>query len=867
MKKMLSLLAACAMLLTVLCAVPAQAAPYAEYPYVYEDLENGSPADFYLMNNSTGATQARVADPTERSGYVHKVNIAPREDVTYSFVDAAKVKDIPVVMGSTMKASLMVYMANGTPGTNNISIVYNITGTTLTPDGEKSEQTFNGWFEQPGSINWNVGEWTKIENTVTWSKSLAYGVSGATPIGENTIDYDSIKIYRILFRIGAGNNKEFIVDSTKLMEGAENLEFYYDEMIYEPVAKTNVETLEYGKNLFTYGTFENEQPIGFFANNDGGANKFVSTVKTGVSPVDGNEGTYLNIANPDGGFAWNQLEYIQGEHSTIRYLPNRMYSFTFWYRVNELYDQNNTCGYNPAVSTEPSVADVYFKWGIGNGTGASEKLDLNGLYTSSTWPTGKYPHEDVLILDGQWHQASINFSFDSKTFAEPLFRGTPFRATIVFQAHQSSMWTPMHMDMDMDNIQMIDHGPITNGDFETGSGYAVRWLNSQGTGAAATNTGYGVFGWLPDGCTLAQSDEVRANPDSGSTKSMKVTLNAGGRPLQALSLDKSPTNRYKLSFWAKDATLADGESVPFAVVLDRDTKVDEPQAAEIYKVPDFEFYFGKNEKVSGGWVYNKSVMETQSWKLTNRWQYFETYISNEFPVKEGMENADGKFILPRQPFMFFLYNGSNPAGASYYLDDVKLENAPVEAPEATNFTVNGVADQGKKVSVFYDFVNPLGADEGASIVRVYANGASVGSFKARGGSFEIPEFAIGKALTFELLPIDVNGAAGEAISTMNVETSCDWSAMYMKNYNAVKVYAGESVVGKMIFASYKGNQLLDVKVVDVDIKEGGNQNVAAADLVLDGATRVKAMFWNNLTSEKPILAPEEANLPVPPAEN
>ena len=58
-----------------------------------------------------------------------------------------------------------------------------------------------------------------------------------------------------------------------------------------------------------------------------------------------------------------------------------------------------------------------------------------------------------------------------------------------------------------------------------------------------------------------------------------------------------------------------------------------------------------------------------------------------------------------------------------------------------------------------------------------------------------------------------------------------------------------------------------MKVVDVDFKEGGNQNVAAADLVLDGATRVKAMFWNNLTSEKPILAPEEANLPVPPAEN
>jgi len=862
MKKLVSLFAVCAMLLTVLCAVPAQAAPYAEYPYVYEDLEAGAPSDFYLMNNSTGATHGRVADPTERSGYVYKVNIAPREDVTYSFVDAAKVKDIPIVMGTTMKASLMVYMANGTPRTNNVSIVYNVTGTTLTPEGEKSEQTFNGWFEQPGSVNWTVGEWTKIENTVTWSKSLAYGVSGATPLGENTVDFDSIKIYRILFRIGAGNNKEFIVDNTKLNEGADNLEFYYDEMTYEPVALTNVEELEYGKNLFTYGDFSNNATTGFYSHNDAGQDKkMVASLKTGRSPVDGNEGTYLNMANPDGAFAWNELEYIGGEHANIRYLPNRMYEFRFWYRVNEMYDADGTCGYNPAVSTEPAYADVYFKWGVGTGTTPEDKLDLNGLWGSSRWPTGKYPHDNLLVLDGEWHQASIFYRFDSKTFAEPLMDGKPFRTRIIFQAHQSNMWKPMHTDIDLDDIQMIDHGPITNGDFETGSGYAVRWVNSQGTGATASNTGYGVFGWLPDGCTLAQSDEVRANPDTGSTKSMQVTLNAGGRPLQALSLDKSPTNRYKLSFWAKDANLADGESVPFAVVLDRSTKVTEPQAAEIYKVPDYEFYFGKNEKVSGGWVYNKNVMETQSWKLTNEWQYFETYISNEFPVKEGMENASTKFILPRQPFMFFLYNGSNPAGATYYLDDVKLENAPAEAPVAENFTVNGVADPGKKVSVSYDFVNPLGADEGESIVRVYANGASIGSFKARGGSFEIPETAIGKALTFELLPIDANGAAGEAISTMNAETTCDWSAMYMKNYNAVKVYAGESVVGKMIFASYCGNQLLDVKALDVDIKDGGNQSVTAEDLVLEGATRVKVMFWNDIASEKPILAPEEAVLP------
>ncbi len=867
MKKVISLFAACAMLLTMLCAVPVSAAPYAEYPYIYEDLENGLPAGFGLLSNSTDAVHNLAKDTTGRGGNVYKVSIAPSASNTHSFVDAVQIKDIPVVMGTTMKTSLMVYMATGTPRSNAVSIVYNIAGTTLNPDGTKSEQTFTGWYEKPLKLTWETGSWTKLENTITWTKDLAYGVSGSTPLGENTIDFDSIQIYRILFRIGAGNNQEFIVDESKLIDGAENLEFYFDEMIYEPVADTTVEEIEYGKNLFTYGDFENGQPTGFYANNDGGANKFIATTKYDVSPVDGNYGYCLNIANPDGTYVFNQLEYIQGEHSTIRYLPNRMYEFSFWYRVNELYNQSNV-GYNPAVSTDTAYGDVYFKWGIGNGTGAYEKLDLNGLYASGNWPTGKYAQDDILIMDGQWHQAKINFSFDSKTFAEPVFRDTPFRATIVFQVETSNMFTGAHMDIDMDNIQMIDRGPITNGDFEEGAGYATRWVNSQGTGATATNTGYAVYGWLPDGCTLAQSDEVRANPDSGSKKSMLVTLNlnTGGRPLQALSLDNSKTNRYKLSFWAKDATLSDGESVPFAVVLERGTKVTEPQAAEVYKVPEFEFYTGKNEKVSGGWVYNSSVMETQSWRLTNEWQYFETYISNEFPVMEGKENASTKYILPRQPFMYFLYNGTNPVGATYYLDDVKLENAPGEAPEAAELVVNGYADPGKSVNVDYRFANVLGYDEGASIVRVYADGVSIGSFKARGGSFEIPETAIGKSLTFELLPIDISGNAGAALATKNVATTCNWAKMYIEDtLTAVRAYAGEAKSGQIIFAAYNGNQLVDVDVVDANITDANTlTNILADDLVLEGATRIKVMFWNGVNVEQPISEPEEAAIPAPP---
>ncbi len=859
MKKLISLVAALTMLASVFSMVPAQATPYAEYPYIYEDLENGASDGFGLQSNSTGAVHSIVKDPTERSSKVYKVSIAPDSEKTFSFVEASQTKDIPVVMGTTMKSSLMVYMATGTPRTNNVSIVYSIAGTTLTPDGEKSEQSFTGWFEQTLKPEWQIGQWTKLESTVTWTKDLAYGVSGSTPLNGNTIDYDSIKITVLRFRIGTSNNAEFIVDETKLVEGAESLDFYFDEMIYEPVPDQAVEELVYGQNLFTYGDFENGLTSGFYANADGGANKFLATTKTE------NGNTFLNIANPDGLYAWNQLEYIGGEHANIRMLPNRMYEFTFRYRVNEMYDSGKTCG----TAAGGEYADVYFKWGIGNGTGANEKLDMNGLWTSGNWPTGKYAQEDPLVLDGQWHEAKINFTFDSKTFAEPLFRDTPFRATIVFQAHQSNMWAPMHMDMDMDDIKLIDCGPITNGSFEQTSGYATRWVNSQGTGATATNTGYGVYGWLPDGCTLTSSDVVREN--SESTKSMKVTLNAGGRPLQALSLDPKEAKRYKLSFWAKDDTLEDGASVPFAFCLERTSKVTEAQEAEVYKVPDYEFYTGTNEKVSGGWVYNSSVMENQEWRLTNEWQYFETYIDTEYPVIAGKENASTANILPRQPFMFFIYNGTNPAGAEYYIDDVSLQPAtPADLSvfAAENVVVTGESElvAGDEITVTWDVKHIDGTQTEQSenaLIRVYTYGeggmVSVGSAKATEPGKAVVKATsamVGKGLVFEVVPVDVNGKYGQpaqssfdgmvvlAIDTAlfadEAKENITWKAAtesFIK-YDSLTAY----------IAMYKANgQLLTVTTANVDYAHGSGEFGATVPVAEDAAYAKLMLVDGNLS--------------------
>ena len=105
MKKLISFIAAITMLASVFCMIPTQATPYAEYPYIYEDLENGLSAGFGLQSNSTGAVHNIAKDPTERSANVYKVSIAPNSEKTFSFVEASQIKDIPVVMGTTMKSS------------------------------------------------------------------------------------------------------------------------------------------------------------------------------------------------------------------------------------------------------------------------------------------------------------------------------------------------------------------------------------------------------------------------------------------------------------------------------------------------------------------------------------------------------------------------------------------------------------------------------------------------------------------------------------------------------------------------------------------------------------------------------------------
>ncbi len=848
MKKIISLLAACAMLLTMLGAVAVQATPYAEYPYIYEDLENGVPAGFGLLSNSTGAVHKMVADPTGRSGYVYKVSIDPAKSGNQSFVSAVKNQNIPIVMGQQAKTSLMLYMATGVPAATNLSIVFNLEGTTLDATGAKSEQKFKGWYEIPMNITWTLGNWVKVEGTVDWSSNLAYGVSGSTPLGGHTIDYDSITMYQLYFRIGNAQNTSPIITADALVDGATTFDFYFDEMTYEPYAEGTFTDVAANYNKLTFSTFDSPYADG---NGFNAGYSFegcsISSGNTAPEAYPGS-GAYLKMK------ANNQqaprLRLNGGKHASIIWQANHTYELSFYTRVNSVSGDDKT-----------------LSLGIGPHTGVNQYIaDVNGFATAQDWPF--MVAADVIDAStANWQKITINFVFEFKTFAELIRNGSPMTLNIL-PFVGTNYWAPITLDMDFDDLIIKDLGPITNGDFETGAGTALKSRSANGNPTGnATLESYSVFGWNAASATVSQSTDVRANADTGSTKSMRVAINAGGYAWQGLALEKSETNRYKLSFWAK-GDFEDGVEKDFALVLDR--KADTVnQAAEYYYTPTQEFYTGKNAVLkcyNGQWLYDTAYRESdaQQWKLTNEWQYYETYIDINFPAIEGHESVDTTYIKPRLPYMYYVVDGGNPAGTVYYLDDMKLENAPEEMPEASNLVVNGVADPGKTVSVSYDFANPFGNAEGASIVRVYADGATLGSFKARGGSFTIPEIAIGKTLTFELLPVDTAGNAGAIVGTSDMATTDDWTKMYIENsLDAARVYAGKAMSGKLIFAAYNGKELTSVDIVDVDITAADTlTSVATSKFDLTDATKIKVMFWDGVENIIPLGGTEEATVPA-----
>ena len=492
----------------------------------------------------------------------------------------------------------------------------------------------------------------------------------------------------------------------------------------------------------------------------------------------------------DPGTAWPQLH-----NGNITIKPNHLYKISMWARVEKVAEGEGEKG-------------GFWFFSMAN----NRIPDTNGYHHN-------YPGICMKdVLTNEWKKFDFYYTSDYKTFVSEPYTWV-FR---FFQGRGES--TNCASVYNVDGVRMTDLGPVSNGDFSIGSGN----IYCQNTGKSwAINTSYPVFGWTEDGATAVSENGA-----------MKMTVATdGGKVYQGIHMKNG--GLYKLSFRAKTS----GDAKPFAAVLDR--KVPSPGGdKEVYNVPDFQYITGANDI--------SETYENGTWKVTDTWQTYECYISNDFPLMEGKNETAN--IIPRTPQLYFMADG-NKAGTELYIDDVVLEQVST-TPAVSGASVTGVNKPGEALTVNANLSSPKGTDGGCVAVRaLLKNGdeyVSLGTLYD-GETFTVPENAIGKELVFSFTPADNENIIGKTVYVTPDTATETWSKLYYdEKTKTARIYSSEQTTAEVIFASYKNGELMDVKMVPVKISANTKTTTDGSALASENADTVKVMAWSTAANAIPL---------------
>lgn len=797
MKRYVSVVLTILVIMTALFAVPAQMAPYEGYPFVFEDFEDGNCNGF----TGAGASMSYLEGGVGGSKGAMSVKVTAQQygDISYACAN-------PPVIGGKLRFSAWIKL-NSEMSKDMMSFIFygnvNVYKTDETVDGPESKKV-SGWKQVVvNNAGLKVGEWVKVSYDATWDGILScfptVGYNGATSATETKKTSDIVEMTRFSIRVGSMGGLVDLVD-----EEANSLLYDIDDVTYE-IAPADEEASDVGKNIVKNGEFDEN-----YDNWSIPGTKEI--VKDGTAP-DGSEG-YLKISVSADAATNMNLE----QHMTWR--ANHIYKVSYWTKIFDTTENVTTGG----------------SWLLQIATASNRVDDINGLTTD-------YPGvaiSDSMTVGGDWVKVEYYFVNEYKTYTEKNLR-TWLRLFPKGKQHLPAAGT-----YGVDGIQIIDLGPVSGGDMETGAVDNIYFTATAGS--------QGVLGWNSNSATVATAD---ARDNSAGESSMKVTVDSdGGYAYKGISLD-SDTN-YKLSFWAKGENL-EGE-VPFAVVLDR--YVETEGSMDSYVVPDYEYYTGANA-VSN--EYTEDIKANQEWKLTNEWRKYECVVSNKFPLTESLQ-APNANTFPRLPFLYFDVNG-NAAGTAYYIDDVELEVfSDVSVPKVTDAEVVGDIIPGNEVRVSYTFSN-TGEGTDASFVRMLTemeNGeyASLASFKAD-KSVVIPESAAGKKIVFEIVPVDSENNCGAPVIVEPADAG-SWIAMfYDRVIDEARVYASEDISGALVVAAYQEGKLVNIESADVEIAANVKTAVGMTSVNSKEADSLKLMLWDSLSGMKPLCDAEIIDCSTP----
>ncbi len=814
MKKMMATILGLAMLLSVFTAIPAQAyGSNPDYPFIWETYETPESIDFASAIDTAKGAKTFVTEGANGSagsigvhlqnGYGSGGNYA--YDLRYNTPGLNPTGDRKVVVSAKVKLNspLQTEDIDSRP-TNRVALIFMLKGT-IYDNGDLADdhatygigKPIDHWIQKNIDGQMETGVWKEISATVdAWPKNSARSMS--VDGTSYTMKYDNIQVNSICIRVGdvlgykisaaEDGSLDYQVDDFKV-EYADNL------------SATNVDT--------------------------------TGTVKTAKDHTVTNKVDTSKALSEQTG--WSNADVSLGS-----------------VQVGRLYKISGTAQYDSATEegftgTQAKLR-IYLSHAVNrkNGNATTYELDTTFLTAANN---NAYPDTHTNKLNpvfpaGQPYDFAYYYYIDDSTFSYatglPLnVRLTPdakSKSGVQYDANNGAAGT-----FSFKNVKIEDLG--TPGD---------AWLEEKGAddipvihnasnlyeNLASFYNNKRSFGW--SSCeTITEEGGNVYYKQSGSASLLPGSYTATFQNGES----------YIISFRAKSEILADGETRPLKLVLDRtsgDCATMRADADYVFDTPTYEY------PVAG--------------EITNQWKEYKISYTPNFALKEGATSIRVKNVdtMPIRPLVKFMlsnnYEGETSSSISY--DDFKITRVPSDASSGNyatieNISVSGNAEVGGAITVNYDYIPYVTETENkdASLIRAYIKNAdstetNIGTFVAS-ESFTVPELAYGKEIYFKVIPVSTTGGVGNTAVSAPVAIAKTNILTYSSDKGVVAYSPEDSA--KVIFATYTGKELVDVKTVDATFVDYKFTCDVPEDL--EAGDSMKIMLWKDLTSFAPLATP------------
>ena len=799
MKKLLSVILAVSLIMSLFCMVPASAESINTWPYYYEDFED---------NASSLTNLTVVENGVNGSGYAAQyTDTKNTENDDFSFDSSFKGW---ICNGDTIKFTAKLKLAQEIDE-DEARLLFHITGGSNTLYNEEAYPDGNAWFTVGGKyLNFS------FDRTSTDWQTMSY-----------TGVYTGVDVYvgetkATSFRLRVAENESFLIDDIELVIGK------VDEKKYG-TSPINSET-----NIITSGGTESWGDIKVTAKDYTKATEDVTSVVTGTEEDPAPEGEkYLRIVHPN--------DSTSPPYITIPLSENMKYGHTYklTYTIRATFDENWTGGYSYVTNRirYPHNSGVY--------KGIDARWAGDKTYTHTGYD--------------DWQTFDYYFIYDSATYIEDV---------TTLPHVQVGLWCyysngRIGATYDIDNIQFIDMGAITNGGFDSvvddSNSMSFNVLESYAEGKALTESDISsaqTLGWLFDGTVAATNGggDVRYKLTS-TTKHSRDSKNINaiiyGKQSEAGNMYQYVPMEYSqkatLSCWirpTKTGSVTNVDEHKIRLVLDYSGETSENEVYDVLTGTD-------NGKIYGDWV---TVAATSGDNYT--WYNPKITVDNIFPLIEGKTETEG--IIPKSPKLYleFDYEGVvNTSNHAAYLDEFAISYEGHAYSPA--ITASATTAAGGVVTVTKDTTAPTDVTV-TSVVKLTATKDGVKSYigSTTGTAITVPEaYQTGYTLAAEITPIGSNGYIGKTVTievpAVPVVVGTTFTAT---EADGATLTSGETMEGLAIWVAYDTyGEMLDWSSAPMSVTAGGTQTVAIpADFDATGAAEVKVMLWADMVECKPL---------------